>query len=299
MLVRMQLAPILLICGLSLVGGAVAGGDVPEPFSDRPTTIEEFLTMRTRPIVIAHRGFSAEAPENTLASVRAAIAAGADMIEVDVTLTADGEVVVIHDDTLDRTTDGSGLVVAHSLEQLLRLDAGAWFARRFRGERIPTLAQVLDEVRGRILINVEIKPEAVGERTEGGIAERVVRLIEERDMRDQVIVSSFEPRALLQIDEVDPELATASLYNKDLHLDMDPLAIVGAVGSRALNLSQDRVTPAIVERCRQNQVQVGMRRLIRMDVDAIFTDRPDRLIEVLREELGPTQDRWSYPPTLE
>jgi glycerophosphoryl diester phosphodiesterase len=297
-----------LICGLSLVVGAVAGGDGPKPLGDRPTTIAEFMDVRTRPIVIAHRGFSAEAPENTLVAVRAAIAAGADMVEVDVTLTADGEVVVIHDDTLDRTTDGSGPVADHTLEQLLRLDAGSWFARRFRGERIPTLAQVLDEVRGRILINVEIKPEAVGEEVEGGIAERVVKLIEERDMRNQVIVSSFEPRALQQIDEIDPEIATASLYNEELHRDMDPLAIVGAVGARTLNLSKDQVTPAIVERCRQNQVQVGvytanrareMRRLIRMDVDAIFTDRPDRLIEVLREELGPTQDRWSYPPTLE
>ncbi len=304
----MQLAPLPLICGLSLVVGAVAGGDGPKPLGDRPTTIAEFMDVRTRPIVIAHRGFSAEAPENTLVAVRAAIAAGADMVEVDVTLTADGEVVVIHDDTLDRTTDGSGPVADHTLEQLLRLDAGSWFARRFRGERIPTLAQVLDEVRGRILINVEIKPEAVGEEVEGGIAERVVKLIEERDMRNQVIVSSFEPRALQQIDEIDPEIATASLYNEELHRDMDPLAIVGAVGARTLNLSKDQVTPAIVERCRQNQVQVGvytanrareMRRLIRMDVDAIFTDRPDRLIEVLREELGPTQDRWSYPPTLE
>jgi glycerophosphoryl diester phosphodiesterase len=297
-----------LICGLSLVVGSVAQGDVPEPVQDRPTTIAEFTEMRTRPIVIAHRGFSAEAPENTLAAVRAAIATGADMVEVDVTLTADGEVVVIHDDTLDRTTDGSGKVAEHTLDQLLRLDAGSWFARRFRGERIPSLAQVLDEIRGRILINVEVKPEAVGEAVEGGIAEKVVRLITEREMKDQVIVSSFEPRALLQIDEIDPEIATASLYNEELHRDMDPLAIVGAVGARALNLSQDQATSAIVERCQQNQIQVGvytanraksMRRLIRMDVDAIFTDHPDRLIEVLREELGPTQDQWSYPPTLE
>jgi glycerophosphoryl diester phosphodiesterase len=290
------------------VVGAVALCDVPETLGDRPTTIAEFMEMRTRPIVIAHRGFSAEAPENTLAAVRAAIAAGADMVEVDVTLTADGEVVVIHDDTLDRTTNGSGKVAEHPLEQLLQLDAGSWFSLRFRGERIPTLAQLLDEVRGRILINVEIKPEAVGEEAEGGIAERVVQLIREREMADEVIVSSFEPRALLHVDEIDAEIATASLYNKELHRDMDPLAIVGAVGSRALNLSLDQATPAVVERCQQNQIQVGvytanrakeMRRLIRMDVDAIFTDRPDRLIEVIREELGPTRDRWSYPPTLE
>src|SRR3990172_9877913 len=95
------------------------------------------------PVVIAHRGASGSCPENTLAAFRRAAALGADMIELDVQLTRDGEVVVIHDWTLDRTTSGTGPVRACSLAELRRLDAGAWFDAAFAGERVPTLGEVL------------------------------------------------------------------------------------------------------------------------------------------------------------
>ncbi|MEE8523355.1 MAG: glycerophosphodiester phosphodiesterase family protein, partial [Thermoanaerobaculia bacterium] len=179
--------PFLLILG---VGEAAAASD------DRPMTIDEFLaTDAERPRVIAHRGFSGVAPENTLVAIRKAIDVGADMAEIDVLLSRDRHVVVIHDDTLDRTTDGKGPVEDLSLEELRRLDAGSWFSAEFAGERMPTLAEVLDLVRGRILLNVEIKSEAVTREIEGGIVDRVLRLIAEREMGDQVILSSFEPEA--------------------------------------------------------------------------------------------------------
>src|SRR5512140_3219428 len=100
--------------------------------------------------VTAHRGFSGENPENTLASFRAAIAAGADMVELDVHLTRDNELVVIHDDTLERTTDGKGNVADKTLAELKALDAGFKFNPQFAGERIPTLAEGLDTTRGRV-----------------------------------------------------------------------------------------------------------------------------------------------------
>jgi len=95
---------------------------------DRPATIEEFYDSSARTRVIAHRGFSSAAPENTIAAVRAAIEIGADMAEIDVTLSADDHIVVIHDETLDRTTDGSGKVSNFMVAELLQLDAGSWFA---------------------------------------------------------------------------------------------------------------------------------------------------------------------------
>ena len=114
---------------LTLSGAAFAG--------DRPATIEEFYDAGAGTRVIAHRGFSGIAPENTLAAVRAAIEVGADMVEIDVTLTADGQVVVIHDETVDRTSDGSGEVFRFKLAEIQKLDAGSWFspacARRGRG----------------------------------------------------------------------------------------------------------------------------------------------------------------------
>src|SRR5262245_679720 len=107
-------------------------------------------------LVIAHRGASGTCPENTLAAFRRAVEVGADMIELDVQLTRDDAVVVMHDWTLDRTTDGSGAVGERALDELRPLDAGRWFAPEFAGERVPTLAAVLDAV--PIPINVELKP---------------------------------------------------------------------------------------------------------------------------------------------
>jgi glycerophosphoryl diester phosphodiesterase len=100
-----------------------------------------------RPQIIAHRGASGEAPENTLAAFRRALAIGVDAVELDVHLSADGEPVIIHDPVLARTTDGSGLVSEHTTAALRRLDAGRWFAKPFAGERIPSLAEALDVLR--------------------------------------------------------------------------------------------------------------------------------------------------------
>src|SRR5690606_11528357 len=107
--------------------------------------------------VTAHRGASAYAPENTMAAFEMALEMGADGIELDVQMSRDGHLVVIHDPTLERTTDGSGLVAQYTLAELRRVDAGAWFDERFRGQRIPTLAEVFELVRGKALLNVELK----------------------------------------------------------------------------------------------------------------------------------------------
>jgi glycerophosphoryl diester phosphodiesterase len=256
--------------------------------AERPTTVKEFMDLDSPTRVIAHRGFSAEAPENTLAAIRAAIEVGADMVEIDVTMTADGFAIGLHDEKLDRTTTGKGLPTEWTLAELRKLDAGSWFSPDFSDERIPTLTEELEAVKERILINVEIKPEAV----EHGVVERVAKLIADQEMHDQVVVSSFSPEALLRIRGVDPAVVTVSLFNKELHTGRDPLEIVTEVGSRGLNISHKRVTPELIERCHRHGIPVGvytvndqpdMRRMIDMGVHSIFTDHPDRLLEVLAE----------------
>lgn len=256
---------------------------------DRPTTIEEFMRLDSSIRVIAHRGFSSRAPENTLAAVRQAIAVGADMVEVDVTVTADGHVICLHDDTLDRTTDGSGRAAETTLAEIRRLDAGSWFSPEYAGERVPTLAEVLDTVRNRILINVEIKPEAVGH----GVVPRVAELIVAHGMTGDVMVSSFSPEALRRMKTTEPAIVTACLFNDELHAGRDPLEILQETGARGFNLSARQVTPDIVERCHRHGVPVAvytvnrrrqMRRLVAMGVDAIFTDHPERLVAVRSEE---------------
>ena len=235
--------------------------------------------------VIAHRGLSSLGPENTLIAIEKAIEVGAAMVEVDVTVTADGRVICLHDETLDRTTSGSGLPGDFTLAEIKQLDAGSWFAPEYAGERIPTLAEVLETVNGRILINVEIKSEAV----EHGIVPRVAALIAEHEMIDEVVVSSFSPEALRQMKTIDPAVITATLYNKDLHTGRDPLEIVQEVGSRGFNISSKRVTPEMVDRCHKHGIPVAvytvnetaeLLRLMEMGVDAVFTDHADTMVEM-------------------
>jgi len=272
---------LFIICAaiLLLIASAVSAGD-------RPTTIDEFYAASARTRVIAHRGFSGAAPENTIAAVRAAIEIQADMAEIDVTLTADGHIVVIHDETLDRTTNGSGKVSDFSRAELQLLDAGAWFAPTFAGERIPSLDAVLDEIEDRILLNVEIKSEAV----DRGVVPKVASSIRKRGMIDQVVVSSFSPTALQQMHSVAPEIRTAVLYNTTFHKGQDSVEIVTDLGATVFNIERQRLTKKMMRRCADNDIPVGiytvnkparMRRLVKKGIDAIFTDHPDRLLEIL------------------
>ena len=167
---------------------------------------------RHKQLFIAHRGLSARFPENTLAAFRGAIEAGAQMIELDVSLSKDRQLVVIHDNSVDRTTNGSGPVKAHSLLELSRLDAGSWFDPRFKGERLPTLAQVLDAANGHLLVNIEIKPEAFEPHGPADAVERqVLALVCDKKMVEDVLVSSFEWQVLENLRQMDPDIALGLL----------------------------------------------------------------------------------------
>lgn len=169
------------------------------------------------PLLIAHRGVSARYPENTLAAFRAAIDTGAHMIELDVSLSKDRQLVVLHDETVDRTTNGSGAVNTLSLSQLSRLDAGSWFDPRFKTEKLPTLAQVLDAVKGCLLVNIEIKPEAFEAHGPADAVEcQVLALVHEKQMGDAVLVSSFQWQLLNNLRKLDPTIALGLLSDRPL-----------------------------------------------------------------------------------
>jgi glycerophosphoryl diester phosphodiesterase len=158
------------------------------------------LSRFPRPLLIGHRGYPAKFPENTLASFEGAIQAGCDMIELDVTLTKDRKIVVIHDDTLDRTTNGKGLVGAHTMEEIKRLDAGSWFNSRFSAERVPELPEVMKLISGRCMLNIEIKESAFeASYPSDAIEYQVVDLVKESGAMDRVIISSFDRRILERI----------------------------------------------------------------------------------------------------
>lgn len=270
-------------------------------------SIDDFLRLDApRPWVIAHRGFSRRAPENTLVAVRQAIELGADMVEIDVSMSSDGELVVIHDETLDRTTDGTGPVLATPWSVIAGLDAGSWFVspvgNRFAGERVPTLDQVLATTARRCLLNIEIKTEAVGDASVDevpvdGIAARLAAAVRERDVVDEVVVSSFDPRALAHLRALAPEIRTASLYARSIHRDMTPREIAGQVGSEGLNVSRSEATAALIEQAHDAGLPVAvytvnqladMVAMLDRGADALFTDRPDRMLDLLAERPG----RW-------
>lgn len=241
-----------------------------------------------RPLNWAHRGASGHAPQNTLAAFRLAAEMGADGIELDVHLSADGEVVVIHDDTVDATTNGHGRVSAMTLAELKALDAGSWFDPRFAGERIPTLQEVFDAVGHRLLINVEIKVEA-GYHPPAQEAE-TVRLIEDNDMVERVIVSSFSIASLRRVRRLNPHIALGLLYARVETPLFPALARLLGTPFEALHPEFGLVTPRYMAGARRRGLPVNawtvneveqMRRLIELGVDGIITNYPDRLRALL------------------
>lgn len=158
---------------------------------------------KSKPLIIAHRGASALAPENTMAAFRLAKQLGADGIELDVMLSADGQLVVIHDQSVSRTTNGQGKVNEMRWDELKKLDAGASFDERFSGEPLPLLEHVFEELGGQFLINVELKNYAT---PKDQLTEKVIKLVQKTNLMDSVILSSFKATNLLKAEKLAPDL---------------------------------------------------------------------------------------------
>ncbi|MEW4089183.1 glycerophosphodiester phosphodiesterase family protein [Bacillus altitudinis] len=162
--------------------------------------------------IFAHRGSSSAAPENTIAAFDVAVEQGADYIELDVQMTMDQHVVVIHDDTVDRTTNGNGLVKSYTLDQLKKLDAGSWFDHQYTNERIPTLQEILERYSQRIGILIEIKHP----KRQIGIEKAVARIINRFAYSRHIMIQSFDVHALQRIKAFAPSLRTALIIKPDV-----------------------------------------------------------------------------------
>jgi len=163
------------------------------------------------PLVIAHRGDNTNAPENTISAFRKALDFSADGIELDVKLTKDRKLVVIHDRSLDRTTNGAGLVNHHTQEEILRLDAGSWLTPEFAGENPPTLDDVFEALPSDFLINVEMKVIMNGTNT---IAHQVADVVRRHARWTSTFVSSFNPISLWALRKIEPEIARGYIWSK-------------------------------------------------------------------------------------
>lgn len=244
------------------------------------------LVSIPQPIIFAHRGASTHAPENTLAAFELALAQNTDAIELDVKLSADGQVVVIHDPTVDRTTGSHGRVKDLSLAQLKSLDAGSFFSEKFRGEKIPTLEEVFEAVGNRTLINVELTNYTT---PRDQLVEKVCKLVKKLRLQDHVIFSSFFVSNLTKAGAYLPEIPRGLL------------AFGGPLGAwarsfgfafgkyQALHPFLKDVTPQQVQRVHRlgRRLHVwtvnaaeDMRRLFHWGVDGIFTDDPQLALQV-------------------
>lgn len=230
------------------------------------------------PLVGGHRGNPAEHPENTLASFRSAIELGVDMIECDVHLSADGELVVVHDHTLDRTTDGTGLVVQHTLAELRRLDAGA-------GERMPVLSEVCDLARDRVGLCVEIKQIPI---PYPGLEERLVACLDALGMLDQTAVISFHHGAVKRLKELEPRLAVGIIEGAR---PIDPAALMRSAGADIYSPHYGAMDPELVEQIHAAGGVVGVWTVDDAAAvawcqacrpDSVFTNRPREILPALR-----------------
>lgn len=232
-----------------------------------------------RPVlVVGHRGASGYAPENTMASFKLAHEMGADMVELDVYVSVDGTLVVMHDDTVDRTTDGTGRIEDMTLEQIQKLDAGAKFDEKFKGERVPTLEEVLSWAADKIEVNIEIKG--------AGCEPGVVELVRKYKMTDKVLVSSFHHEYLVKIKELAPEIKTGALIDdiKDINAIVDECH-PDAINPRYTQLGKKQVREAHDLGLKVNVYTVNdavtMRMMISTGVDSIITNYPDVLIGIV------------------
>jgi len=248
-----------------------------------------FLSL-PKPVIFAHRGASSHAPENTLAAFRLAVEQGAAAIELDVQLTADHEVVVFHDATLSRTTDGQGKVSDFKLAELQRLNAGINFEPAYHDERIPTLADVLYTIPDNIFINIELKNLST---PNDALPLKTADLIQNFQAQQRVLISSFNPVALHKFQLQSPEVPHGRLLYSKLTIKLYELLPRLASGYQSIHLPFRAITRKVVRTFHERDLKVFAYTLnhpqdiidaIETGVDGFFTDDPGFASRLLRKE---------------
>ncbi|MEB2334258.1 MAG: glycerophosphodiester phosphodiesterase family protein [Anaerolineaceae bacterium] len=248
------------------------------------------LQSLPQPAIFAHRGASAYAPENTLAAFELAVRQGADAIELDAKLSADGRVIVIHDQTVDRTTGVSGSVQNLTLAQLRELDAGSFFAPEFRGEKIPTLEEVFESFAKRALINVELSNHYT---PRDNLVEEVCKTIKRFNIQDQILFSSFHPTSLAKAQALLPDIPRGLLANTDFRAAIVRSFVFNFGNYQALHPHLKTASPQQVRRVHRIRRRVHvytvneerhLRKLFHWGVDGVFTDDPPLAVRVRGEK---------------
>jgi glycerophosphoryl diester phosphodiesterase len=235
--------------------------------------------------IYAHRGSSGTHPENTLAAFREAARLPIDGVEFDVHLTNDDELVIIHDEKIDRTSDGKGFVKDMTLAELRSFDFGSWFASEFQGEQIPTLQEVFDVFsKTSHHLNIELKSDIFPYE---GMAEKVIELVVKKNLCPRVVISSFDHSALRTVKKVAPHVETAALFMEVL---VDPLDYMRTIPANALHLTLSSALRPSTKKVIDEGVAIRVftvnekeyaNALNQVGVTAIFTDYPEKMMSYL------------------
>ena len=244
------------------------------------------------PYVVAHRGISAKAPENTLASFeQAAGVSGIDMIELDVRLTKDEEVIVLHDRTLQRTSTGNGPARNYSLEEIRRLDAGSWFHPMFVEQRIPTLSEVFRQIGSRLWVDVEMKSDLLHREPPGLLEEKVIDVVRTCGMDERVMFSSFNHQLLLNIKRINSSAITGVLFDFLHDFGRSPSKLAERVGAKVFKCATRELTRRMVHDAHTHDIAVyvytlnsvpGVKRMLTYGVDGILSNNADDIVSVMK-----------------
>jgi glycerophosphoryl diester phosphodiesterase len=244
-----------------------------------------------KPLVIGHRGAPAYAPDNTLTGFDLAFQLGADGIELDVVLTADGIPVVFHPEMdPQHPTHGYKSLKGMTLAQVKQIDVGGWFGKKFRGEKIPTLAEVFELVNKRGIVNVEIKDWTL---ENNGIEEKTIQVIESAGMQDQVILSSFQPVRLRRVMKIASHYPRGLIYSATLPPPITHPLFRAIAQPTALHLQYPLVTREYVAWARSKGYAISvwhtidpneLRRQVALGVDSIMSNAPEVLRKIVDEE---------------
>ena len=250
--------------------------------------------MTRRPWNIAHQGASGLYPSNTFAAFDGALAAGADIIEIDVTHTLDGVIVISHDLSVDKCTDGHGLIPEMTLAEVKRLDAGIRFGTQFAGQRIPTLEEMLAWMEGKpIRLCIEVKGNTIGRYLQAG--RHTVEMLRQRRLLHAVTLTSFSPQCIQALKAFEPRLSWG--YDPDERRSYTPWEVCEealACSANFLLYDHRRLSADVVAEAHQHGFALwawtadapqDLKRLISINVDAIMTNRPDVLHAIEEESL--------------
>jgi glycerophosphoryl diester phosphodiesterase len=249
------------------------------------------------PYVIAHRGISAKAPENTIAAFeRAARVSGIDMVELDVRLSKDEEVIILHDRTLQRTSTGNGVARKYTCSEIRRFDAGSWFHPTFSNQHIPTLGEVLQLIGGQLWIDIEIKSGWYKREPSGLLEEKVFHAVQQSGLNDRVLFSSFDHRLLANLKRSHPAATTGVLYNIYRDFGRLPSTLAEDVGASVFVCGKRELTHRMVEDAHRHDIAVYVytlnsvgdaEKMLGYGVDGIMSNNADEIIGVVKRNSAP------------